>query len=42
MEKELEPTVESLDRGILSLKASDVERSVRDGEYRWTVLHLQR
>ena len=31
-EKEREPTVESLDRRILRLKASDVERRVRDGE----------
>ena len=30
--KEREPTVESLDLGILRLKASDVERRVHDSE----------
>ena len=32
MEKEQETTVESLDRVILRLKASDIERRVLDGE----------
>ena len=40
METEREPTVESLDRGILRLKVSDVERRVRDGEESlWNPLH---
>ena len=39
--KEREPTVESLDRGSLRLKSSDVERRVRDGECRWTVSQRQ-
>ena len=34
--KEREPTVETLDRGIVRLSVSDAERRVLHHEYRWT------